>query len=278
MRIVMPLFDFDYKDSQEFVFGKGEYALRKFIAHKEVPLAPSYPGFSEADISCMESATWALVAENTDLKNAPELYKAEVARLLLSFKICKLTHLFIKYRLCKDNIHVCARLGEEMHYISPAVEPITCADLRVINNRFVSLSEMETVSNRTYNAMYFIYRGYHSEKPMVTFMLLMIAIEAFFSNEKRKGMTETICSRVSKFLGCKARCEYTDIEKLYDLRSKIVHGKFKVPDEIKSPSETLDKLCELEYVLRECMKKMLDEKIYLKYGTVEEKEKYFNDL
>jgi hypothetical protein len=110
---------------------------------------------------------------------------------------------------------------------------------------------------------------------MDTFVFLMVAIESLFSKEDSGGVTKTICSRVSKFLGCRARCEYEDVERLYDLRSKIVHGKVVVDDHIKGHLPTL---WDLEYVLRECMKKMLDQKIYPIYGDVQEKERYFDRL
>jgi hypothetical protein len=92
MRIVMPLFAFNYRDSQEFVFEEGKYALREFIADNEMP---SIEGLSKLDVSYMEEEHWALVAENPDLSK----YKEEINLLLLSFKICKPTSLFIKYRL-----------------------------------------------------------------------------------------------------------------------------------------------------------------------------------
>jgi len=69
--------------------------------------------------------------------------------------------------------------------------------------------------------------------------------------------------------------KYEDINELYALRSKIVHGRVKVKDEIKGQLNTLYKL---QYVLVECMKKMLDEELYLIYHDVENKEDYFRNL
>ena len=103
----------------------------------------------------------------------------------------------------------------------------------------------------------------------------MCALESLFSSEEPTGMTKTICSRVSKFLSCKPEYEYKDIEKLYDLRSKIVHGKVIVEKEIKHELCTLHKL---QDVLVEFMKKILDEKIYPMYANIDKKEKYLSNL
>lgn len=270
MRIVMPLFDFHNESSQEFVFGDGKYALRKFLADDEIPQIEL---FSKQDVENMKLESWALVAENPDVKK----YKQEVNILLLSFRIYKLARLFIKYHLCKEDVFLCSRLSDTMRLILPEKSSrlITLDDLNIINKGFSNLLEMETISNRTHNALYFMYRGLCSVKMIGSFVFLMMAIESLFSKERPAGVTKTICSRVSAFLDSKERCEYQDIEKLYDLRSKIVHGRVLVEDEIK---DNLGMLYDLQYVVTECMKKMLDEKIYLKYGNIKEKENYFDKL
>ena len=268
MRIVMPLFDFIYVDQEEYVFDGGKYALSKFNAKNEIP---DVPGLSKLDISYMKMESWALVAQNADR------YKSEINILLLSFKIYKLARLFIKYRLCKEDPNLCSKLNNPMQYILPEKSPrqITLNDLKIVDKGFLNLLEMDTISNRTQNAIYFFHRAFHTTKMIDSFMFLMVGIESLFSNEKRGGVTKTICSRVSKFLNCKKRCEYKDIEKLYDLRSKITHGKVVVADDIKDNLKTSH---ELEYVVTECMKKILNKQIYKIYSNIEAKEDYLNNL
>lgn len=270
MRIVMPLFDFCNESSEEFVFDLGSYSIREFDADNEIPQIEL---FSEQDIDYMRMESWALVAEDPDVKK----YKQEVNILLLSFKIYKLAPLFIKYRLCKEDDSLCSRLNDTMQYVlrEKSNRVITWNDLEVINNGFSNLLKMHPISNRTQNALYFLYRGFHSIRMIDCFVFLMSAIESLFSGEKRGGVTKAICSRVSNFLDRKPRCKYEDIKKLYDLRSKIVHGRVVVNDDIKGQLKTLH---ELEYVVTQCMKKMLDEKIYLIYSNVDKKENYFNKL
>lgn len=270
MRIVMPLFDFVNEDSEEFDFSDGKYGLRKFNAEGEIP---EVPGLSELDIGYIKQESWALVAEETDLNK----YKEEINILLLSFRIYKLARVFIKYRLCKEKVDYCYRLNDIMRPVLPKSSSrlITLADLRKINRGFVDLLKMHTISNRTRNAIYFMYRGFCSGKMLDSFVFLMSALESLFSNEERFGATKTICSRVSKFLNYKPGYKYKDIKELYDLRSEIVHGKVVVEDKIEGKLSTLYKL---QYVLVECMKKMLDRQIYEIYSNVQKKEAYYDQM
>lgn len=270
MRIVMPLFDFWNKSSEEFEFDGSKYALRKFNAEDEIP---QVPGLSELDIEYIKQESWALVAEDPDLNK----YRKEVNMLLLAFRIYKLARVFIKYRLCMENPDLCSKLNEHIEYTSleNSTSLITPEDLKIIDNGFSNLLKMDAISNRTHNTIYFVYRGFSTIKWMDAFMLLMIAIESLFSDEKRRGATGTICSRVSAFLDSKARCEHKNIEHLYDIRSQIVHGKIVVDDEAR---DNLAELLELEYVVTECMKKMLDGEVYTIYEDVERKEAYYSKL
>ncbi len=175
MRIVMPLFDFDYEDSQEFEFYEGRYALRKFIANDEIP---EIAELSELDMDYMRQESWALVAENPDLNK----YKEEINLLLLAFKIYKLARLFIVYRLCKENTNRSRRINETMQSIMPekSCSPITVNDLKIIDKGFSHLLKMDTISNRTHNALYFLYLGFFNAHWFASFIFLMSALEAFF--------------------------------------------------------------------------------------------------
>ena len=269
MRIVMPLFDFDYQDSQRFEFEGGKYSIQQFN-HHEIPQCDL---FSKWVVENMVTKSWALVAEDPD----KEKYVQDVNILLLSFRIYKSSPVFIKYYLCKEDISLCTRLCNTIRIILPkeSRRVITPTYLNTVNKGFKNLLRMETISDRTHNAGYFLYRGFCSEKMIDSFVLLMMAIESLFSSEKQGGVTKTICSRVSSFLDHRPRCKYEDISRLYDLRSKIIHGKLSVDDDIKGQLGTLH---ELQYVATQCMRKMLDEKIYLLYVDVEKKECYFNKL
>ena len=82
-------------------------------------------------------------------------------------------------------------------------------------------------------------------------MFLMSTLESIFSKDKSEGATKTICTRVSSFLKSMPRCEYDDIDHLYDIRSRIVHGNIIAKDK---PGENLKELYHLQYIVIECMK------------------------
>lgn len=269
MRIVMPLFDLDYEGSEEFAFAGGRYVLQRFVADDEIP---KIAGLSELDIEYMRLENWALTAHNPDLNK----YEEELNLLLIAFKIYKRSRLFLAYRLCKDDTNHCARIFERMQSIKPekSYSPITFDDLKIIDEGFLNLLKMDKISNRTHNALYFLYLGFFNSHWFAAFIFLMSALEALFSKEEKGEATKTICSRVSIFLDPNPKCKYEDIDSLYDIRSRMLHGNITVGDSCSN----LEILHHIEYVVTECMKKILDETIYLKYININGKEDYYNAL
>jgi Apea-like HEPN len=131
------------------------------------------------------------------------------------------------------------------------------------------------VQASTHNAIYFMYGAYFiAGHALYLFVLLFTVLEALFSKEEGGAATKTICQRASSFLGSQHRCTYSDIERLYNIRSELVHGRRK----FSASHENLEDAHELEFVVTECMKKMLAERAYLKYKDVAEKENYFDLL
>ena len=106
-------------------------------------------------------------------------------------------------------------------------------------------------------------------------MFLMNSLEALFSKDKSGGATKAICTRVSTFMDFRSRCEYNDIEHLYDIRSRIVHGNIVANEE---PGKNLEELHHLQFVVIECMKKILQEKVYLKFIAKKTRDSYLGTL
>jgi len=275
MRIVMPLFNFINGGGREFEFGDGTYCLRRFDPNSDIPKDDT-PGLSAMEIQWIMREPWALVATDPDLTT----YQEDVNRLLLSFKIHTLGRLFIKYRLCVDDTSLCSVILETMKFILAEKSPLAISfeQLNQVNIGFERLQEMDAidgVSNRTHNAIYFMYGAYFNARHATyLFVLLFTVLEALFSKEGGGAATKTICKRVSGFLGSQPRCTYSDIERLYKIRSELVHGRRKTADS----NENLADTHELEFVVTECIKKVLAERLYLKYKDVNDKEKYFDQL
>jgi Apea-like HEPN len=274
-RVVMPLFNFINSDKREFMFGDGRYSLRRFQPATDIP--NNMPGLSRMDMEYLKREQWALVAEDPD----PAVYKEDINRLLLSFKIHTLARLFIKYRLCTTDASLCSIINQRMTFVLPEKSPRTVSfrQLEEVNvgcERLQEMAAVNDVSNRTHNAIFFMYGAYFcTSHASILFILLFTALEALFSKEgDGKGAVKTVCKRVSAFLGSKPRCTESDIKRLYNIRSELLHGRRKATE----AGENLADAHELEFIVTECMKKMLATQVYLKYKNVSDKEDYFNKL
>ena len=217
----MPLFQFGYLDSEPFHFSGNLLWIKEFNSDEEIPKIDL---FSKHDTDHMDLESWALIFDHDDTTG----YRSKVNLLLLSFRLfSRGKPPFIKYRLCKEDIRECSRLTSTMTYIHEFEEkrlPYSKEDLFEIDAGFSALVEMDAVSTRCHNALYFLYLGFHTSHWIESFMFLMNSLEALFSKNKSGGATKAICIRVSSFMDFKPRCEHDDIEHLYDIRSRIVHG------------------------------------------------------
>lgn len=272
MRIVMPLFQFGQLDSEPFHFSGNQLRIEKFNTDEEIP---NIDLFSKHDTDNMNMESWALIFDHDDIIG----YRSKVNLLFLSFRIFSQGKPpFIKFRLCNENIRECSRLNSTMTYIYELENkylPYSKEDLLVIDSGFKNLTKMDKVSVRCHNALYFLYLGFHTIHWISSFVFLMNTLEAIFSKDKSGGVTKTICKRVSSFLESKPRCEYKDIDHLYDIRSRIVHGNIVVQDE---PIENLKELNNLQYITIECMKKFLQEEVYLQFADKETRDTYLGTL
>jgi Apea-like HEPN len=107
------------------------------------------------------------------------------------------------------------------------------------------------------------------------FVLLFNVLEALFSREDGgKGDAKAVCKRSSDFLDSKPRSTESDIKRLYNIRSELLHGRRKATE----ARENLRDAHDLEFVVAECLKKMLSDRIYLKYRNLADKESYMNQL
>lgn len=275
MRIVMPLFDFAYKNENDFEFINSAYAVRK-VDLKENDPGIALPGISEMDRKFIAREKWALVAHDPDLNR----YTEEVNLLLLSFKIFTLSRLFIKFRICDTDSSLSRIINDRMTYIpsDASTRLVTRAQLEEVAIGFDRLREMygaNSDSNRTHNAIFFLYTAYFNTAHALSFFaLLFIVLEALFSNDQGGGATKTICKRVSALLENRARCAYPEIEKLYQIRSELVHGRRLASE----AGENLAAAHELEFVVSECMKKILNDRLYCLYNDPAKRDEYFEKL
>lgn len=271
-KIIMPLFDFYNKDEVEYSFLGGRYRLQRFIPRDEIIHEKI---FSAQDREYISLESWAIVVDNAENYN----YEEEVNILLLALRLAKKCRAFIKYRLspnCKKRI---SRLCDTVQFTlkDDTTRIIEKPDLDKANEIFNKLIEMRMVSLRTYNAVHFLFKAYHSRKWVDAFIYHMMCLESLFSKEHKGDSERTICLRVSVFLYDKYGTKYSAIQPLYDLRSKLVHGSFALNEETP-PEVYLAILKELENLILDVFRVVLDQNIYKLYKDVEDKEEYFNEL
>ncbi len=268
----MPLFEFGYLGKREFPFSGNQLSIEKFDPSQDIP---DIDLFSKYDIDHMGLESWALVFDHEDTAT----FKTKVNLLLLSFRVFSQGKPpFIKYRLCAEDIRKCSRLTSTMTYIHEfenSRRAYTEEDLTIIDNGFVALTEMDAVSPRCHNALYFLFLAYTTIHWIESFMFQMNTLEAIFSKDEPGGATKTICRRVSSFLGSREGAKYEDIAQLYATRSDIVHGRIVAYEE---PLGNLKQLHRLQSVSLWCMKKILNDKIYLNFKEREKRNAYLTAL
>lgn len=273
MKIIMPLFYFDLKDIDVYSFDDTGISIAPFNKSE----IPKTPHFSELDLIHLsrDEAPWAMIYDSSDV----EEYKVKVNILLLAFKIfCGKRYPFIKYRLCSESPSFCSTLYDVItyDYSHPRTEkPFNPTDLDCIKEGFLSLIEMDRISIRTHNALYFLYSAWHNTKWMDSFILMMCSLESLFSRDRPGGSMKAISTRVASLLYSKSRCTKGDIVDLYKIRSGLVHGNIMASD---APDVNLKKLNHLDFVAVECFRAIADRKLYNEYSDKQSREKLMSTL
>ena len=271
MRIVMPLFQFELKDATRYAFADCAIAIEPLM-HDDIPKVAL---FSEQDVGFMQRESWALTYDSFDTNS----YKSLVNLLLISFRVLSDYYPpFIKYRLCKANPQFCTRLGQPMLYnfaVQRPHNPFSDTELRQVDAGFQHLRKMDAISPRTHNALYFVYRAFHTDKWIDSFLLLMSSLEALFSNATPGAATRAIRRRVSSLLGHGPRCAEADIRNLYHLRSDMTHGRVVVDDDA---GKNLEQLGHLEYVVSRCFRELVNTAAYVHYEDKPRRDRFMGML
>lgn len=275
IKIFFPLFNFSLKTENFFQFGSTGLTIKPFD-HSDIQ---DIVLFSEQDLRHMRTEVhWALVYENDKDENYQnsenQSHKVKANYLLMSFKIfSEKRYPFIKYILSSNHAY-CLILTDTITFNyshSRHLQPFCHEDLCQICDGFMSLLKMDKISIRTHNALYFLYRSWHCGYWTDDFLMMMCALESIFSKDKPGGATSTITTRVSNFLNSSKGYTKQDIEELYDIRSRIMHGNMKIK---KSPQENLASLNHLETVVITCFKKLINEKSYEHFSSKERRDKF----
>lgn len=267
--VYMPLFGFSLGSDQGFSISP-DLSISCFQFNDSWTL----PIFSEYDINNMKCAEWALKYEGDKQKN----FLVDSNLVLMAFRIFSPQYPpFIKYVLDTEPEKSKPPIQSMIYNnaVPRAHGLYSPQDIETICDGFNHLQIMETLTPRTHNALYFLYRAFHNDKWVDSFLLMTSAIESLFSTDKKKGATKTISTRVATLLGSADRCTKNDIEQLYDVRSSMTHGRIVVSDDL---NENLRKLDHLEYITNAVFRKLVETRKYLCYRTKLERDKFMGTL
>ena len=275
----MPLFQFNcYENITNFDFNYPGLSLKPFT-EKDIPRFQSIPGLSKIDIGHINQEKWALVYQ-VDNNNDDETYKEFVNLLLIAFHIFYDNRApFIKYRINTEKSSSC--LTTLMDIYNPEMKKnlrgINLCQLKKINKGFTHLQKMYCTSARTKNALYFLSKIYMFEQWSESFVMMMIVLEALFSKDEPpyNNTKEIICQRASSLLNSCKKCTKKDIEKLYDLRCDIVHGRIDFKN-IKT--KNLQESAHLEFVVNQCFRELIANDRYKHFETPSTREEFMATL
>ena len=267
--IVVPLQNFNLCAEQDYVFSCQKYKIRKLIPESDII---DVELFSKQDQFRIRKTFW--VIESSEINS--HVISEEINLILIAIKVLFRQSIYVKYRICKENVSKCRRLAETLCYTNTeSDEQLQYSDLKNIDYGFECLKEMRNISNRTYNALYFLYRGFFSYHWRDSYIFLVCFIESLFSiNSSSGGNTKKICSRVARLIDDQKYSE-DRINYIYGLRSDLIHGRI-VPD--PKSERNIDKVSELEELVIRIMDKVLNEKIYLHFISEEMRSEYFKHL
>lgn len=269
MRVVMPLFEFNYMDD-EFEFSDQRFSIRRFDPPADLHEAGI---LSREDVAGIRHAQWALVADVAEDKK----YEEDVSLLLMAFRILA-TDLspVIRYRL-HEKIQNSVRLTEIQaftHIETRSPEAYDVQKLTLVNQAYSVLLAADVVSTRVSNAFYFLYSSFHSTHWIHAFVFMMSALESLFSKDQPGAATRTICERVAGLL---SDPEITSdiLNQLYAIRSRIVHGDLEAHE---NPNDNLDDLVRLERITIMCFRRMIDQRSFDHYATPWQRDTYLNQF
>ncbi|MCP3957762.1 MAG: hypothetical protein GY719_07905 [bacterium] len=225
----------------------------------------------------MKLESWCLVWDDANISN----YKAVVNLALIALRLCaeqKSSTPFIKYRFCLEQPKFSSYLEETMTTNYATIERRQLYDrdsLDEANEVLSALLRMDEISTRTHNALYFLFRGLHNVHWSDSFLMIMTSLESLFSKDKAGGAIKAVTSRVASLLDSRSRCTIADIESLYDIRSRLVHGHF---DARADQGKNLEHLAHLEYVASQCFRELLRNDKYEWYSSKEKRDRFMGTL
>jgi hypothetical protein len=276
---IIPISNFSlniYDKDFTYIFDKDlKISLRKFDYENNIERvdADDYSNFDHGQLKMRYS--WGLRFDCTQ----KELYAfiEDIDLLMLAFRIFDGADCYFKYILNVSNTHSSKKnpdewkraINTEKHSTNFTIESLT-----KIKEGYLKLQKFRIVSARTRHSIQFLYLGYISYYWMQAFILFMVYLETLVSPDiKSDKITSIIINRIWKLIPKKSICSKNQLNKIYDLRSDIVHGKIITDIELK---KEMSNLVRLQRVVLSVFKSVMGNNFNTIYSNNTEFEKFFD--
>jgi hypothetical protein len=289
MQFKMPLFDFLNRSEIEYDFKIHGITISKFDIAKCKNITYF---FSRYERYQMGQCEWSLNINSKDMNEKNyQNYLRNSEILILVFKIFCNVSFFVKYRLCiASDKH--AKINQPMKYnyklntkrheiinLMQRNKAIGIPEFDLAKDNFPKILEMSNASDRTNNALKFVLNAYRNGFYWSdSFLQFMFALDSLYSSDGKKGMTNAVVTRCSKFLSNRQYCSEGDIRELYDIRSMIVHGKMPI-DGLGESDLNIIACAKAEYIVMQSLKRIITEEIFKIYeGNPQKIQNYYGHL
>jgi 2-methylcitrate dehydratase len=286
LKFIIPLYFFNYRDlgdklivTKDDVINIKEFDIDNNLKIKNFNLEEiedfSFTLLSKNDIEELKNCRWAINYECAEKEFV--LYYRKINILLLAFRILKHAGVGAKVALCEtsrqdyenywDNWLPALRLK-----IPSAVKDFSTQELNDIKNTYKTLIDFQNFSFRTKHAVNFLFLAYTSYYWMEVFILLMTSIETLVSPSDEKQITTRIMKRLRGLIKDSDICSKTKLEKLYNLRSNIIHGRVVENTDFEEHKSELN---DLQMIVLTAFNKIISTDFSSIYSNEKSKEEYF---
>ena len=198
--------------------------------------------------------------------------------LLMAFRIFNLSDCNGIYLLNVNNPHLSVK--EDNQWKNAVANKhnstyINFEELKKLKMGYEHLKSFYFTSPRTKHSVQFLYLGYISNYWMQAYILFMTALETLISPPTEEQITIKIIKRTRSLIGNSKICSKAKLEKLYELRSNIIHGRITVSLDF---NEHIEEIVKLQTIVLSAFKIILSKNYISIYKNEETKEQFFLDL
>jgi hypothetical protein len=280
----IPLFEFSGIDEPYFRFFDSAFSIENVGIETDLSRAMA---LSEIDRLQISGTEWAIIVDGDFYKtcrNKPliDQIQNDVNLLVITFRLLGLgAWPSIRFLIPEDvevETVVFYNTMQINRFEEVSWEVYTKPKLEKIDNAYQILVKAysEVKYARAHNAIYFAYLATHTIHWIQAFIFWMSALEALFSKDCRGGATKTIKTRVNAYICDPNVCNISDIEEVYEIRSRIVHGDICASD--KLPDENLQSLWKIESIARACFSKLIETNDFRHYSKANDRNRFVERL